>query len=256
MDKVYLERPNVCEVLRTKIKAYKREHPRLNSSQIARKFGIATSTFNRIENKDIRNPSIEQAVKVLRGTGGNEEVAGFIRTYYPDIHEGLLEYFVESTKDSQLEDSVEKYFCDEATYKMMMLATTKLGLSESYVLQEFGRSGHKTFMKLASKGILVNRNNRFFASDKDIYLDSSTSSKVASLEFDMIAKKQMVGEDFKGSSMLWYESVDFQKIKSDLKALTEDYDNSVRKLLKDPRNTGQDLVTVTSLASISGMGGL
>jgi len=249
MDKVFLNRPNVCEVLRTKIREYKREHPRLNSSQIARKFGIATSTFNRIENSDIRNPSIDQAVKILRGVGSSEDVADFIRTYYPEIHEGLYEYFVESSKAQTLDESVEKYFCDESTYKMMMLATSSCGLDENYVLQEFGRNGHKVFMKLASKGVLVNRDGRFYSSSKDVYLSNFTAAKISSHLQDEISKNHLVDIQVKGNSSLMYESVDYEKIKLELKNLTEDYLLDVRKLLKSEKNRGENLVVVSNLVS-------
>jgi len=252
MDKVYLNRPNACEVLRTRIRQYKREHPRLNSSQIARKFGVATSSFNRIENNDIRNPSIDQAVKILRGCASNEDVADFIRMYYPEIHEGLFEYFVESSKTATLDESVEKYFCDESTYKMMMLATSKCGLDENYVLQEFGRAGHKTFMKLAAKGVLVNRDGRFFAASKDVYLDNVTSAKISSFVHDDMSKKYMVGAEVKGNSSILYETINYEKIKQELKQLTEDYMLDVRRVLKDPKNTGDDLFIVSNLAHVEG----
>ncbi|OIQ18405.1 MAG: hypothetical protein BM556_09085 [Bacteriovorax sp. MedPE-SWde] len=249
MDKVYLNRPNACEVLRTRIRQYKREHPRLNSSQVARKFGVATSSFNRIENNDIRNPSIDQAVKILRGCGSNEDVADFIRMYYPEIHEGLFEYFVESSKTETLDESVEKYFCDESTYKMMMLATSKCGLDENYVLQEFGRAGHKTFMKLAAKGVLVNRDGRFFAASKDVYVTDVMMCNISKYMFEEATQKYNIGEECIGMTALHYESIDLGKIGNDLKALTEDYHMSVQKLLKNPNNHGDQLVAVSSIVN-------
>lgn len=249
MDQVYLNRPNVCELLRSKIRDYKKKHPRLNSSQIARKFGIATSTFNRIENNDIRNPSIDQAVKVLRGVGSAEDVADFLRTYYPEIHEGMLDYYVASAQTSILDDSIDSYFRDESIYKMMMLATSNCGLSENYVLQEFGRSGHQKFMKLASKGVLINKNGRFFSSKKDVYLSNISASKVSSFLHEDISKDHRVGIDVKGRSTLIYESVDLKSIKNDLKVLTEDYIHDVRKILKSEKNKGEDLVVLSNLVN-------
>jgi transcriptional regulator with XRE-family HTH domain len=247
MDKVYLNRPNVCEVLRSKIRAYKKEHPRLNSSQIARKFGIATSTFNRIENLDIRNPSIDQAVKILRGVGSSEDVADFIRMYYPEIHEGLFEYFVETSKMNDVNESIEKYFHDEATYKMMLYASSYSGLDENFVLQEFGRSGHKTFMKLAAKGILVNKNGRFYTASKDNYVDDYSAAKIASFICDELAHNNKIGEQLTGRFELVYASVDMMKIGAELKTLTEDYYLEARKIIKDQNNAGETLVTLCNL---------
>lgn len=250
MDKVYLNRPSVCEVLRAKIQKYKREHPRLNSSQIARRFGVSSSTFNRIENNDIKNPSIDQAIKILRGIGDCEGVADFVRTYYPDIHEGLFEYFVESAQATVLDESVEKYFCDESTYKMMMLATSKCGLDENYVLQEFGRTGHQKFMKLAAKGILVNRDGKFFTSAKDVYLNIGTTAELNKFLYKSVREEfNSYGELSSSRQMLVYESVDRSVVRKELNDLCDEFNAKVTRVLRNPKNAGNDCVAFSTLFS-------
>ncbi|EQC43306.1 helix-turn-helix transcriptional regulator [Bacteriovorax sp. Seq25_V] len=244
MDKVYLERPNVCEMLQHHIRVFKKEHPRLSGAQIARRFGVSTSSLNRIENGDIKNPTIEQAVKVLRATCGPETVAEFMRTYYPDIHHGLLDYFKSSSEKVELEEDVEQYFCDESTYMMMLFATTKRGLSENWVLQEYGRAGHTKFMKLASRGVLVNRDGRFFASERDV--DLGTEPCLRAIEY--IAKssaeeaRAMKEKPKRTYYLTNYASVNYKKIETKLNNLIEDFEYEIGLILNDEANYGNDLV--------------
>jgi len=251
MDKVYLERPNVCEMLQSHIRNFKKEHPRLSGAQIARRFGVSTSSLNRIENGDIKNPTIEQAVKVLRATCGPETVAEFMRTYYPDIHHGLLDYFKASSERVELEEDVEQYFCDESTYMMMLFATTKRGLSENWVLQEYGRTGHQKFMKLAARGVLVNRDGRFFAGNGDIELSHKSALKVIEhVHKDAFNELTVTGENKNFSTYLEHARVDYKKIGKDISILIEDFRFEIDNILKKANGSGEDLVITSNMIKV------
>jgi len=251
MDKVYLERPNVCEILQSHIRNFKKEHPRLSGAQIARRFGVSTSSLNRIENGDIKNPTIEQAVKVLRATCGPETVAEFMRTYYPDIHHGLLDYFKASSERVELEEDVEQYFCDESTYMMMLFATTKRGLSENWVLQEYGRTGHQKFMKLAARGVLVNRDGRFFAGNGDIELSHKSALKVIEhVHKDAFNELTVTGENKNFSTYLEHARVDYKKIGKDISILIEDFRFEIDNILKKANGSGEDLVITSNMIKV------
>lgn len=248
MDKVYLERPNVCELLQEQLRKYRKAHPRLSGAQIARRLGVSTSTMNRIENGDIKTPTIDQAVKILRACCGPEEVAEFMRTYYPDIHHGLLDYFKMSSERVQLEEDVEQYFCDESTYMMMLFATTKAGLSENWVLQEYGRSGHQKFMKLAARGVFKNKNGRFFASETEVNVKSYEMFKVMEFVNKQAAEEQRnLGAPIGTRSFFEYKSVDLQKINQELKELFEEYMSNMLGILNKEDNKGQDLLIVSNM---------
>jgi len=251
MDKVYLERPNVCEMLQSHIRNFKKEHPRLSGAQIARRFGVSTSSLNRIENGDIKNPTIEQAVKVLRATCGPETVAEFMRTYYPYIHHGLLDYFKASSERVELEEDVEQYFCDESTYMMMLFATTKRGLSENWVLQEYGRTGHQKFMKLAARGVLVNRDGRFFAGNGDIELSHKSALKVIEhVHKDAFNELTVTGENKNFSTYLEHARVDYKKIGKDISILIEDFRFEIDNILKKANGSGEDLVITSNMIKV------
>lgn len=251
MDKVYLERPNICEVLQEKIRKYKRQHPRFSGSQIARKWGLSTSSLNRIENGDIRNPTIDQSIKVLKGVGIDKDVVEFIRTYYPDIHESLFAYYIETSDSVELEKTLETFFQDESTYKMMLIASTKNGLSENYVLQEYGRSGHKKFMKLAANGYLINKNGNFFIPGVDIHLDQLSSFRVGQNLLSSISQEFLVkGAVEKTDYRLEYHNVDFEKIKDEVNSLINDFHFELKKVIKNKDNFGEDIFVSSQLFTL------
>ena len=251
MDKVYLDRPNICEVLQEKILKYKRKHPRFSGSQIARKWGLSTSSLNRIENGDIKTPTIDQSIKILKGVGVDKDIVEFIRTYYPEIHESLFAYYIETSESVELEKSLETYFQDESTYKMMLLASTKSGLKENFILQEYGRDGHKKFMKLASKGYLIHDNGSFFIPGVDVHLDQLSSLKVGqfllkSLSQDFLVKGELEQTDFR----LEYHNINFEKVEDELYSLINDFNFELKKILKNKNNHGDDVFVTSQLNTI------
>ncbi len=251
MDKVYQDKPTLCEVLREKVKDYKRAHPRFSSSQIARKWGLSSSSLNRIENMDIKTPTIDQAIKVLRGCGSNEEIVEFIKSYYPEIHESLFSFYIETSKTNELDESLEKYFQDPSTYKMMLLASTKGGLSEQYILHEYGRSGHKLFMKLAADGLIINKNGRFFTKGPATYLDAVSSIKAGTLLMDELSSKLIVtGEVPRTDFRIIYENVNVSKVKDQVNSLVEEYYFEIKKILKDPENNGDETLVSSVLLTV------
>ncbi len=249
MDKVFTKSPTLCEVLREKIRGYKRAHPRYSSSQIARRWGLSASTFNRIENMDIRTPTIDQAIRILKGTGTNKEVVEFIKEYYPDIHSSLFGHFQESNSNNIHNNSVEEYLKDESTYKMMMFASSSNGLSEQYILDEFGNSGHKTFMKLAKEGCLINKDGSFYTKDSDYILSETAGLKVAHFQSKNVFENIQNGKEGKYKGYVTYESINLDKIRDRLNEIIDDFNFEINKVLKDPKNRGTDLFVSSYLAT-------
>tara|TARA_Y100000296_G_C5111012_1_gene225140 strand:- start:293 stop:874 length:582 start_codon:yes stop_codon:yes gene_type:complete len=185
----------------------------------------------------------------LKGTSGNQEIVEFMRTYYPDIHESLFAYFTESSRSSVSDADVESYFCDEDTYTMMMLASSNCGLSENYILQEYGRTGHKKFMKLAAKGIVKNIDGRFYTKEKNYILSEKSGLKITEYMAKKINQNINVFDKDQYKGFIHYESVNFEKIKGEIDALMEDYKFELLKILKSPENKGEDLFTISNLAT-------
>jgi transcriptional regulator with XRE-family HTH domain len=79
------------EFLQKKIQEYKMAHPRYSSAQIARFWGLSTSSLNRLENQETKKPSIEQAVKILNGVGIKENLFEILNDFYPELKNLFLE---------------------------------------------------------------------------------------------------------------------------------------------------------------------
>ena len=187
----------------------------------------------------------------MKGVGVDKDFVEFIREYYPEIHESLFAYYIETADSVELEKTLETFFHDESTYKMMLLASTKGGLSENYVLQEYGRDGHQKFMKLAAKGYLVNKNGNFFIPGIDIHLDPLTSLKVGQnlikdLTQDLLIKGQLEKTDYR----LEYQNVDFKKIGPKVTSLINDFNFELKKILRDVNNQGNETFVSSQLYTI------
>ena len=248
MGKVFVERPLISEVLREKIRKYKKKHSRLSSNQIARRLGLPPSTFHRLEMGDVKNPGLDICVTVLNGLCTKEETSQFVREYFPEVHESLFSHFVASNSLTTLDKSLGKYFEDESTYKLMVLATTKNGLCENYVLEEYGRSGHKTFMKLAADGIIKNENGRFYYSNENVFIPESTCPKLSSLVYEELHNQINVNGKHKNTLFeTWYESVDKTKVTQELTQLSNDYMYRVKQVLLNPDNRGEDVFFVSNI---------
>ncbi|MGI4991257.1 hypothetical protein ACRXCV_01410 [Halobacteriovorax sp. GFR7] len=248
MDKVFLERPSVNEVLRDKIRKYKKEHSRLSSNQIARRLGLPPSTFHRLEMGDVKNPGLDICVTVLNGLCSKKETAEFVREYFPEVHESLYGHFQESQTLEAFDESEERYFHDNSTYRMMILATTKAGLSENYVLQEYGRKGHAKFMKLAAKGILTNKNGNFYASkDSGLLSDYTLNKLLTFVHTDMCNEINELGSPVSTLRNTWYASVDLKKVSSEFTQLTDEYIYQIRRIMNKEEYKGNDVVFINNL---------
>ncbi len=248
MDKVFLERPSVNEVLRDKIRKYKKEHSRLSSNQIARRLGLPPSTFHRLEMGDVKNPGLDICVTVLNGLCSKKETAEFVREYFPEVHESLFGYFDELSKLKEYAPDTLCYFREKSTYKIMLWASSKFGVSESDILQEYGRTGHKTFMKLAADGILLNKNGRFFITNEVQRLGLFTAAKVQTMIYEEMAEEAlMTNRNQKCTTSVWVESLNAEKVIPKLRELTEEYNYMVNKIMTNPENFGEDLIVHSSL---------
>lgn len=151
---------DLCEALRFKIKAFKRENPNLSGLQIAKIFGMASSTLNRIENRSIRTPSLDQVVKVLRGVGAHGELIEFMDEFYPAISDSFRKHIVYK-KDSLPDEHLMKLIFDQANFRVFLLAACGNGVSEEYLKENLGLDGVQRLEKLRTAGVLKSKNNRF-----------------------------------------------------------------------------------------------
>ncbi len=144
---------DLCEALRFKIKAFKRENPNLSGLQIAKIFGMASSTLNRIENRSIRTPSLDQVVKVLRGVGAHGELIEFMDEFYPAISDSFRKHIVVHENVKSDED-VMKLIFEEGNFRIFILAICGRGVSQDYIKTNLGQEGQLRAEKLEVAGII------------------------------------------------------------------------------------------------------
>ncbi len=81
----------LVEFLQQKIFEYKKAHPRYSSSQIAKLWGLSTSSLNRIENLETKKPSVEQTIRILKGVGLKDKIFETLGEFYPELKGIFLE---------------------------------------------------------------------------------------------------------------------------------------------------------------------
>lgn len=171
---------DLCEALRSKIKRFKRENPNLSGLQIAKIFGMASSTLNRIENRSIRTPSIDQVVKVLRGVGAHDELIGFMDEYYPAISDTFRNHHIECQRNNVEDRSLINLVLDQSYFKIFMLGICGQGVSSELISRMFGLEGLAKADELVSKTI--------FSYDGVIYKQAENCT----ISFDCFSSKELM----------------------------------------------------------------
>lgn len=127
----------LCQVLRERIIAYKKAHPRLSSQQIAKRFNMASSTLGRIENMDIKNPSLDQVVRILKGTGNLDELLEFLEKFYPEIADAYCSFYRKHLAEKTSED-LETYLLSKDCFAVL-LTIISVPLNKEEICYYFGK---------------------------------------------------------------------------------------------------------------------
>jgi transcriptional regulator with XRE-family HTH domain len=144
---------------------YKYKNPRLSSQQVAKKFGMSSSTLNRIQNLDIKEPTLNQVIKVLKGTGRSDELIDYLNIYFPDIPK-VFEERMEGSGDFA-NANLMRFFESRDTFLIMLLAYSGIGVTEEEVQHYFGIYGVSQLKMLVEEGVLTKKDSRYFGDDHD-----------------------------------------------------------------------------------------
>lgn len=195
MSTFALQDEDLCQALRRRVKHYKKDHPALSSQQIAKRFNMSSSTLNRIENQDIKNPTIDQVLKVLRGTGETNDLLSFIEEYYPDIAETYKDAYSHNSDNEFISNEAEHFFRDEETYLIMLLAYTGLGTTEEEVYKELGEKGRRTLSRLVDMSILKESSNGiFYTKDLNAKMSQEVTKKLLLNTIDHCYQSELIGK--------------------------------------------------------------
>lgn len=227
--------------LKSCISKIKERSPHLSSNAISSKLRITSSTFNRIENLEVKKPTFDHAIKIVRAACDEKEIKNFIEKYYPSMLSNFSKIYKENSDVPFVKLEAESYFEDPATFELMMMATTSNGITRETAAREFGNRGLRTLEKLIDNGILI-ENNGSISNSGRINASQETVQKLLlnliSISYDL--------EGFDEAKKNWlsvqYESVNKEKVLPIASEIVHDANKKLRTLFTDPDNKGKDTV--------------
>lgn len=135
------EANSVAQELRSRILEYKKKKPSLSSHEIAKNFGIPASTFNRIENLDIKTPSFEQIVKVLSATGNDEDLIKYLDKKFPQMTRMMAQKYATLGNTKIMKAEMQDALTNPRYSKIVTLILCKKWTDKKYIKDMFGLDG-------------------------------------------------------------------------------------------------------------------
>lgn len=215
-------------------------YPRFSGLQLSKRLGIPNSTFDRISKKEVQKPSFNYALKIVQEACEEESVQNFIKKYYPNMYDNFAKVYSGNEDVAFVSSDAESYFKDPTTYEIMLMSTTKAGLSKNLAKEEFGRKGLTILEKLVSENILSEKDGIVSVSGK-INASQETVHKLYSnlvqMNYDL---------DAFGSKNNWlslqYESVNAQHVLPKLLEVYKKANGEIREIISSPDAKGNDIV--------------
>ncbi|WP_157765603.1 helix-turn-helix domain-containing protein [Halobacteriovorax marinus] len=240
METAVSNNETIVDALALRIRTYKKEHPNLSGAQIARRFNMTSSSLNRIENGDVRVPTIDQVLKVLRGTGASGDILKYLDANYPSIAETYREVY--DTRNTEfISQDLECHLNDKDKFLIILLALTGDGTTREEVLCEFGRKGLSELEYLLEKGHLVEEDGVIGKNDKILNTSFETLKNLISLTAMQCLKTDKCIENI---NYLHFKSVgvkDLSVLKR-IRGILSDAEAEVAELLNDPNNLGSERI--------------
>lgn len=223
------------------IKSLKKTNPNLSSVQLAKKLDLTSSTFSRFENREIKKPSFNHALKIVREVCGETRVQDFIKTHYPEMYDNLAKTYPGNSNLEFLPEEAEVYLKDPAAFELIMMATSNAGLKKDIVIAEFGNRGLLVLENLVAKKILVEQNQIFTLGMKNVNFSQDTVKKLlqnlVNSSYDL---------DAFGTQVNWlsvqYESVNAEKVTPKLREVYIKANQEIREIFNAPENAGTNVM--------------
>jgi hypothetical protein len=229
------------EFLSDCIKSIKKSYPNLSSVQLAKKLDLTTSTFSRFENREIKKPTFNHALKIVREVCGETRLQDFIKTHYPEMYDNLAKTYPGNSNLEFMPEEAEVYLQDSTTFELLMMATSNAGLSKDVVVAEFGNRGLLALENLITKKILIEQNQIFTLGMKNVNFGQDTVKKLlqnlVNSSYDL---------DAFGTQVNWlsvqYESVNAGKVTPKLRDVYVKANKEIREIFNAPENAGSDVM--------------
>ncbi len=232
----------LCEALGERIRSYKVDHPNLSGTQVAKKFNMSASSLNRIENGDVRVPTIDQVLKVLRGTGATGDLLKYLDENYPIIAETYRDLYSHNLKSTFVDVQFEKFFENRDTFLLSLLLVTKDHLTRSEIDFLFGLEGQTVINKLLeSKYVKEEGNKVYFVSNESLQMDQETLKKLLSLTLEKCYRADQIN---KGLNYLSFKSseVNLEKAMPKVINILKEAHLKISNLMNQNENKGSDSI--------------
>ncbi len=158
----------------------RRNHPNLTDGEIADKIGIARPTFNRLKNDRGNLPSMDNMIKLMKGSH-NEKLIGEVISLLNEEMGTMLAKNNASAHPAEnkiLEDyELESLFQDHNVFIAYELSSIPEGTTEKQLKRILGAKGIKAINLLAKKGIVYPRGKRFFVRNQGLLVRNHKSIK-------------------------------------------------------------------------------
>ncbi|MCF8060861.1 MAG: hypothetical protein K9K67_16270 [Bacteriovoracaceae bacterium] len=193
-----------------------------------------------ISKKEVQKPSFNYALKIVQEVCEEASVQSFIRQYYPNMYEDFTKVYSGNQDVPFVSPEAESYFRDPATYEIMLMATTELGLSRTVAKEEFGRKGLAILEKLVTENILIEKNG-IVSMDGPINANQETVHKL----FTNLVQMNYDVDAF-GSKENWlslqYKSVNSSYVLPKMMEVYKKANSDIREILNSPNSKGTDII--------------
>jgi hypothetical protein len=227
------------EFLSDCIKSIKKSYPNLSSVQLAKKLDVASSTFSRFENREVKKPSFNHALKIVRAACGETRVQDFIKIHYPDMFDNFKQTYPGNSDLEFIPEEAEVYLQDQTSFELIMMATSNAGLKRDVVITEFGNRGLLALENLIAKNILIEQNQIFTLGLKNVNYGQDTAKKLLHNLVNTSYDLEAFGTHKNWLSVQW-ESVDAKKVTPKLRDVYIKANKEIREIFNAPENAGPD----------------
>ncbi len=229
------------EFLSDCIKSIKKSYPNLSSVQLAKKLELTTSTFSRFENREIKKPTFNHALKIVREACGETRVQDFIKIHYPEMYKNLAKTYPGNSELEFLPEEAEVFLQDQTTFELIMMATSNAGLRKEVVITEFGNRGLLALENLIAKKILIEQNQIFTLGMKNVNFGQETVKKLLQNLVNSSYDLNAFGTQ-KNWLSVQYESVDKNLVTPKLRDVYIKANKEIREIFNAPENAGPDVM--------------
>jgi|GEM_PF-3518237 transcriptional regulator with XRE-family HTH domain len=233
----------LAEDLSRRIRIYKKSKPHLSSQQIAKRFGMTSSTLNRIENLDIRTPSFEQVLKVLSGTGDTKAIVEHIEKHYPQANNAVRDEYIANEYWKALSPDLIQALKDPEISKILLFVRTRAETSLDYIQKQFGLEAIKILKRLQLQKLIEIKNGKVVSAKSQVKIPDPKESRdifirMIQNHYDYVGSLENVAENFLGFTT---GRITAKKAMPVITDIIKEAQNKIREVLNREDMQGEDV---------------